>query len=138
LTTKEFFQEVDRHLSPDGVIAINVGRTPFDRSLIEAMVGTLGSVFPSVHVVDVPNTFNTLIFGTVQPTNLENLVANELHLRGEGASWVILNVLERAIENVQITPYSETVFTDDRAPIELLTNAIVMRFILSGEMGVLR
>jgi spermidine synthase len=138
LTTQEFFQEVHQHLAPDGVVAINVGRTPFDRSLIEAMVGTLGSVFPSVHVVDVPNTFNTLIYATVQPTSPQNLVANELVLKGVDASWIILDVLKRAIDNLQVTPDSEVVFTDDRAPIELLTNAIAIRFILSGEMGILR
>jgi spermidine synthase len=63
------------HLTDLGVLVINVGRTPDDRRLVEAMVGTIGAVFPSVHVVDVPNTFNTIVFATVQP-HADNLAGN--------------------------------------------------------------
>ena len=41
LTTREFFQEVRAHLAADGVLAINVGRAPHDRRLVEAVVGHL-------------------------------------------------------------------------------------------------
>ncbi|NIS82117.1 MAG: spermine synthase [Anaerolineales bacterium] len=138
LTTKEFFQEVHDHLMEDGVVVINVGRTPDDRRLIEAMVGTIQSVFASVHVVDVPNTFNTLVYGTVQPTRPENLVANELALESAGDSPVLVDVLHRTIANLQQTPDSDIVFTDDRAPVELLTNSMVIRFVMGGNLSILR
>jgi spermidine synthase len=48
LTTREFFEQVRAHLLPDGVVVINVGRTPDDRRLVDGMVGTLQSVFHSV------------------------------------------------------------------------------------------
>ncbi|KPK89298.1 MAG: hypothetical protein AMJ88_17805 [Anaerolineae bacterium SM23_ 63] len=138
LTTQEFFIEVYNHLKPDGVMVINVGRTPDDRRLIDAMVGTVGSVFSSVHVVDVPNTFNTILYGTVQPSRPENLVANQLLLESEGASLALLDSIERAIENLQPTPDSDIVFTDDWSPIERLTNAMAIQFILGGELEILR
>jgi len=138
LTTQEFFQLVLDHLEPDGVLVINVGRTPEDRRLIEALTGTMSSVFPSVHVVDVPYTFNTIIYATARPTTPENLVANELSLISADAPPLLVDVVHRAIQNLQATPSSPIVFTDDWAPIEQLTNAIALRFILSGSVESLR
>jgi spermidine synthase len=134
LTTREFFSEVREHLDEHGVLVINVGRTLDDRRLIEAMVGTLASVFPSVHVVDVPFTFNTIIYATVQETGSENLVTNQLALINQLADPLIIDVLHRTIENLQATPASSIVFTDDWAPIERLTNSIAIQFILAGDL----
>jgi predicted membrane-bound spermidine synthase len=138
LTTKEFFQEIFEHLTPNGVLAINVGRTYEDRRLIEAMSGTLGSVFPSIHLVDVPNTFNSILYATVQPTSFENLFENFTYHREMETEPLLLEVLENTILNLKPVPRSEIVFTDDRAPIEQLTDSIVIRFVLQGSLDVLR
>lgn len=138
LTTVEFFQILREHLSSEGTVVINVGRTPMDRRLIDGMVGTLQEVFESVHVVDVPQTFNTIVFATVQPTKPENLVVNELELLEDDAPELLVDVLHRSAENLKPTPHSDMVFTDDRAPIEQLTNAIALRFVLSDQMSLLR
>lgn len=137
LTTREFFLDVKEHLTKDGVLVINVGRTLEDRRIIEALVGTLSSVFPSVHVVDVPYTFNTIVYATVQETGAENLVANELGLISQSADPLLIDVLHRAIENLKETPDSSIIFTDDWAPIERLTNSIAIRFILAGDLATL-
>lgn len=138
LTTREFFEEVRDHLLDDGVVVINVGRTPEDRRLIEGMVGTMGSVFPSVHVVDVPASLNTIVYATVQPTEPGNLVANLDRLARQGADPLLIDILARTVANLKPTPASSIVFTDDRAPIELLTNAVALRFLLVGEADILR
>jgi spermidine synthase len=138
LTTQEFFSEVRQHLLPDGVLVINVGRTPDDRRLIDAMVGTISSVFPSVHVVDVPNTFNTIVYATAQPTEATDLTANLAALSARAAPPLLLDVLGRTIAGLQPTPASHIIFTDDWAPIEQLTNSIAIRFILQGSMDILR
>jgi len=72
LTTLEFFQLCRAHLTDDGVLAMNVGRTPEDRSLVNALAVTLQKVFPSVLVMDVPNSFNSIIYATVQETSFDN------------------------------------------------------------------
>jgi spermidine synthase len=138
LTTREFFSEVYQHLDPDGVLVINVGRTPQDRRIVSALATTIGTVFPSVHVVDVPDTFNTIIFGTVKPTSVRDLESNYRDLLAEGAPALLLGVLGRTLANLQPTPAATQVFTDDKAPIEQLTNAIVVNFILSGDLNTLR
>lgn len=138
LTTREFFLEVRQHLLPNGVVVINVGRTPQDRRLVEAMVGTLRAIYPSVHVVDVPNTFNSIVYATVQQTSAANLESNYRALLEVGAPSLLLDVLARAQANLQPTPNSRVVFTDDWAPIEQLTNAMAIRFILDGNVEMLR
>jgi spermidine synthase len=135
LTTREFFEIARDHLQEDGVLAINVGRAPEDRRLVDAMVGTLKAVFPSVYLVDVPGTYNTIIYATVQPTSREFLFQNLLTLIQEGgAEPVLLEALEIAALNLQPTPDSGTVFTDDLAPVEWITNNMVLRFILFGDL----
>ena len=135
LTTVEFFKEASAHLDEQGVVAVNVGRTQTDRRLIEALAGTMQVVFPSVHLVDVPGSFNSMLYGTRQPTQAENLVRNLLALQGQGAPEPLLAVIERAIQNIRTTPRSQVVFTDDRAPAEQLVNSIVLQFLLEGAQG---
>ena len=132
LTTKEFFQEARAHLTADGVLVINVGRTFTDRRLIDTLAGTLRAVFPAVHAVDVPNSFNTILYATVQPTRAATLAANRARLPAE-AHPLLRSVLDRAAQNLQPDPASTTVFTDDWAPIEQLTNALVIDFFLGGQ-----
>jgi spermidine synthase len=138
LTTREFFELVRDHLTGDGVLVINVGRTPTDRRLVDAMVGTISSVFPSVYVVDVPQTFNSIVYASLARTRPGNLAANLDTLRRAGAPALLTDVLTRSIAGLQPTPASDVVFTDDRAPVETLVNSIVLRFVLSGDLQTLR
>jgi spermidine synthase len=138
LTTREFFEEARSHLSPRGVVVINVGRTPNDRRIVEAMVGTLRSVFPSVHVLDVPATLNSILYATVGVTDRAYLEENYLALASRGADRLLVDIVGRTLGNLQPTPASSTVFTDDWAPIEQLTNSVAIRFLLSNNLSILR
>jgi spermidine synthase len=136
LTTVEFFRIVRDHLAPDGVVTINVARLPDDRRLIEGLAATLQAVFPSVYVSDVPYTMNSILYATVQPSTIGNMLENYRAAKIAGnVQQDLLTVLERTIENLQPTPVGGMVFTDDRAPIEQLTNAMVIQFVLSGQLS---
>ncbi len=135
LTTQEFFQVVHDHLTADGTVVINVGRAPGDRRLIDGLVGTMRTVFPSIYVMDVPDTFNSIIYATVQPTKMENLYNNLLYLLSQkNVHPLLLDAIQRVVVYQQPTPDSQVVFTDDRAPIEWITNNMVMKFVLFGDM----
>ncbi len=139
LTTRQFFQSVYEHLEQDGVMVVNVGRAPDDRRLIEALVGTIQTVFPSVHVMDLPNTFNSILYATRQPTRVEDLYQNVLHLYTRSdVHPLLIQALTRLVTNLQPTPQSDIVYTDDWAPIELMTNSMVLKFVLFGKMEQLR
>ena len=129
LTTREFFQEVQAHLTADGVVGINVGRAPQDRSLVDAMTATLLTVFPTVQAIDVPGSLNTILVATNQPTVPENVAANLAQLAGD-ADPLLRAALETAVANlVPITP-SDIVFTDERAPVETIVDTLVLRYLL--------
>jgi spermidine synthase len=129
LTTVEFFRQVRDHLTTDGVVAINVGHTPNDYRLVEAMLATLLQVFPSAHVIDVPNSFNAIVVATVQPSEPGNLVTN---LPGLEDDEFLYPTALQAAANLRPTQPGDVVFTDDRAAIELMTNALVLDFVLKG------
>ncbi len=135
LTTQEFFQIVRDHLTSDGVMSINVGRAPNDRRLIDALASTIQTVFPSVYVVDLPQTFNSIIYATVQPTRFSNFQANFTALIDRpGVHPLLKAVMTRVVDNIQPPPEPGPVFIDDLAPVEWITNAMVVNYILSGNV----
>ncbi|MBN1370391.1 MAG: fused MFS/spermidine synthase [Anaerolineaceae bacterium] len=139
LTTVEFFQTVRDHLTEDGVVTINVGRAPNDRRLIEALTSTMLTVFPSVHVMDIPDTFNSIVYATAQQTDISNLDANLMLLRADpGTHPLILRSVEIAMANLQPAPAAGPVFTDDKAAIEWLTNNLVLSYLFAGDLELLQ
>ncbi len=135
LTTREFFASVREHLTDDGVLVINVGRSPTDRRLIEGLVGTIDQVFPSIYVMDVPGSFNSIIYATAKPTRIEDFYANLLHFYSQtNAHPLLLRSMERVVVNLQPTPDSQVVYTDDLAPIEWITNDMVLDYVFSGDI----
>jgi spermidine synthase len=133
LTTQEFFTLVHDHLDDRGVLTLNVGRTPEDEDLLAGLVATIQSVFPSVYVIDVPVTYNSIIYATVQPTQWKNLEEN-LNLFEDMSSTqpILIRSIRIALENIRPLPSGGMVFTDDKAPIERITNLMVLSSILSG------
>lgn len=137
LTTVEFFEQVKAKLSATGVVAMNVGRTSTDRRLIDAFSNVLSEVFPSVYAIDVPRSFNTILYATVTPTTADNLAAN-LAALGPSANPLLADVLASSLTAlVPVTP-SEMLFTDDRAPVETLFDSLVLNFLLGDDLESLR
>ncbi len=130
LTTREFFQEVKDQLNDNGVLAVNVGRAPRDRRLVEAISATLLTVFSDVHTVDVRGSLNSILYATVQPTKKENLKQN-LETLDVLSTPYVRDVLETAVNNLVETTPSEVIFTDSRAPVETMVDSMVLRYLLS-------
>jgi spermidine synthase len=125
LTTVEFFREVRDHLTDDGVVAINVGHTD-DYTLVATMIATLRQVFPSVHSIDVPASFNTIVVSTVQPTVPENLLANRALMEDP----ILQSIVDEAWGQMRAIDPGALVLTDDRAPVEMLTHLVVLSYVL--------
>ncbi len=133
LTTREFFGIVYDRLAPDGVLSINIGRTADDRRLINDLAATISEHFPSIYVMDIPYTFNSILYATKAETRLENLSANYSLLQSDAASHpLLLTASAVTLSNLRETPSGGRVYTDDWAPIEAVTNEMIIRFILGG------
>jgi spermidine synthase len=135
LTTQEFFRIVADHLNSDGSVVINVGRAPNDRRLIDGLATTLGTIFASIHVMDIPSTFNSMVFATLLPTSQSELEQNLAALKGQGnVNALLLDSITLTLDNLQAASQNTVVFTDDRSPIEWITNTMILNFFLQGEM----
>ena len=130
LMTREFFEALDEHLSPDGVVVSNlisslIGDTS---ELLKAEVATITGVLPQVYL------FPTKSRQLSQIQNI-NLIATKAPARLEGpdllamaAAYPVPGVpFEKYIGtlvNADILAGGELVLTDDYAPAEALLNPI--------------
>lgn len=131
LTTVEFFEEIESKLTENGVVVINVGRTPSDRRLVNAMTATMLEVFPTVHAMDVPDSLNTILVATHLPTNSENLIRN-LETINPTTNPILYTAIETAVQTIVPIQPSDTIFTDDHAPVEMIIDDMVIDYILNG------
>ena len=121
---------------------INVGRAPNDRRLIAGLVATIGTVFPSVYVMDIPDTFNSIVYATRQPTTIDDLYQNYQALtERQDVLPILTEAVSRAVANLQPNPCAGPnssqdclVFSDDWAPIEWITNSLVLNYVLFSGM----
>ena len=125
LTTREYLQELRDHLAPDGVLVANVGRTRTDYSMVDALARTAATVFPSVHVIDVAGSLNSIVYATMQPTSIANLRANLPVMRHP----LLTTTAQLALQHTRPLNPAAIVFTDDNAPVERLTNGIMLNFL---------
>jgi predicted membrane-bound spermidine synthase len=123
LTTREFYEDVRRHLREGGAVMVNVGRKADQLDIVHAVASTLETAFPRVSGVNVRHTTNTILVAT----------AHDLQDAG-GAKNVSFSDEERHVldELDPLAPWvvpasQRLVLTDDRAPVEWLTHRIVLR-----------
>jgi len=141
LTTREFFQLVHDHLDEDGVLAINVGRTAINYDLVDAMASTVGTLFPSVHLVDEPGPpgalGNTMLIATKQPTALADFQRSAATI-GDSLGGEMAGLLATALsvahttESGTLSTFANRIFTDDHAPIEWLVHGIVLDYVTAA------
>jgi len=123
----------------NGTMVINVARILDDRRLVNALYQTIASVFPSVYIVDLPNTLNSVIFATRMKSDQQNLLENYIRLTEmEKIPDVLLTALGTAIMNIQSPPSDGLVLTDDHAPVEWIVNAMLFDLFLNEDIEVLQ
>ena len=131
LTTVEFFQAVAEHLTSDGVVMVNVNRgTRDDRRLVNALAATMAQVFPAISTLDIDVSYNTLVIGTRQPSTLADFQANV----ASTSHPVVRELARRAANGLRPWQGEGIVLTDDRAPVEWLTDLMIVEAALSGEV----
>lgn len=139
MTTQEFFGIIASHLTDDGVLTINVGSVPGDRRLIDGLATTIATIFPSIHIMDIPGTLNTMIFATMQPTTRDNFSGNLMALsKDSSVNPLLITAMSSTFVNLKNGYTTTTVFTDDRAPIEWIVNDMVVSFVLKGGLKFLQ
>ena len=126
LATREFFELARRHLAPDGIVALNISTTPTDHVLAQDIAGTLASVFPQVEYWQALR-FNALVVGFASPVPAAEQAGR---LRSLPARLRVLGSLYAR----QARPVAalQDPWTDDRAPVEWVTDAMIVRYAAQG------
>jgi hypothetical protein len=115
---------------------VNVGRSPTDRTLVDQIASTIQDIFPSVYIVDGPGSFNSMIYATRMVTAFSNLAGNLIMLKSnESTPALLLDSLQVALVYHQPTPPMSVVYTDDWAPIEWVTNKMVLSYVIFGDLN---
>jgi len=137
LVTVEFFQMLGERLTSDGVIAINVGRGSSDRSLVNRLASTLNQIFPRIFVVDMPESHNSILFAAKNPeASWENMASNQNSMvyATEDKERLLFSAIQIALNGKASAEVDGKIFTDDLAPIEFLTNRMVLEYLINEEM----
>jgi len=125
-------------LTEQGTLVINVARILDDRRLVNALYTTIQAVYPSVYIVDLPDTLNSIIFATRQPTRIENLALNYLALDSDASTpSLLMETLQTTVLGLQSNPPETILFTDDRASVEWITNDMIFGLFKSGQLETL-
>ncbi|MFN8496642.1 MAG: fused MFS/spermidine synthase [Anaerolineae bacterium] len=129
LATREFFGLARERLTENGVLVVNVGHGPGDDRLVAAIADTLRAVFLSVYVVSPDGSFNSLLVATRRPTSPTDYATHADAAQNAAVRAVAASVAGR------VTPWPGrgAALTDDRAPVEWLTDAMILRYVFTGQ-----
>jgi spermidine synthase len=129
LATKEFFELARSRLKPGGILALNVARVPGDNRLAEAIGSTVLAAFPQAWIWK-PLRFNELVIAFDRPVTRAELDRRIGRLAPRLRSLVPL--FRREISPVRSV---EAPLTDDRAPVEWITDKMIVDYIARGGSG---
>jgi spermidine synthase len=127
LTTREFFAEVRDHLTPGGVVLVNVGHPSDSDSLEKVLTATMGADFGTV-VRDPVKSTNTVLVGSTGDVSAGALRAARRSLPPDLAA-----VAAAAADRLAPALRGGAVYTDDRAPVEWLIDASIVRLAAHGD-----
>jgi spermidine synthase len=126
LTTVEFFAKCREHLTPGGVLGINVATFTENPEFLKMIADTLGAVFPHVYTYEVGNNDvafkNVVLVAASAPPRLK-----DLEKAFPKSPPGILSFVERQIKPVAMRDQPR-VMTDDWAPVEWYVDKTLFSF----------
>jgi spermidine synthase len=127
LATRQFFRLARSRLRPGGVVALNVATVPRDHRLAEGIAGTLRTEFPQVLTWQALK-LNQLVLGLDRPISRARLRAAVA--RTPERIRVLTRLLARHARAA--APSAQPPWTDDRAPVEWVTDRMILEYAARG------
>ena len=122
LVTRQFFASARAHLRPGGTFIVNVGHLPDSSSLERVVTATLRAVFPYV-VRDRVSADNSLLVASTGPLSAASMVAAHAQL-----PLALQGLLASTSGRLGPPLGGGAVYTDDKAPVEWLTDLSILRY----------
>jgi spermidine synthase len=126
LSTREFFAQVRDHLTPGGVVLLNVGHPSSSDRLEKVLTATMGRDFSTVLRDPVTST-NTVLLGSDAPASARAMRAAMRSMPPDLAA-VSAGASARLAPGLR----GGAVYTDDRAPVEWLIDTSIVHVAAEG------
>lgn len=124
LTTQEFWYLIKSRLNENGIIAINVNSTNRESNLLNTIANTITSVFDNTYITQIDrNSWNYIITASNSSLNFEALtnLISDIELQKLAVNFS---------NNTKSVKYNNKyiILTDNRAPIEFMTNIMGLEY----------
>lgn len=124
MTTKEFWQIVEKHLTKDGLVAINVIAPTEESPLLNIITNTMASALPYAIIAHPgkDTTFNFFVIGSKNKLDLALLEKT----RNPDLAEIGKQVIDSA--HPFVFDPQKRILTDDNAPVEFLTDTAFLSY----------
>ena len=126
LATREFFDLTRARLNPGGAVVVNIGHPEGEDVLEKTITRTLLTSFRHVRRYAIEETSTLLVASDVEPS------AGRLRAAAAGADPGLRPLLQDTAAGLEPPLDGGSVFTDDRAPVEWLIDASIVRYAAGG------
>ena len=118
MSTIEFFEMVKEHLSPNGMMLVNLNmRTDTEGGINDCLINTICKVFPAVATVDVIGNTNRELFAC---QSMEAFDKCRERVAALPETSPLKSHLTYVLDNLEMQTGGGRVLTDDKAPVEIL------------------
>ncbi|MBD5095547.1 MAG: fused MFS/spermidine synthase [Lachnospiraceae bacterium] len=128
MSSVEFFTLVKEHLTPDGVMVVNMNmRGNSEGDINQHLADTISQVFDEVYTVDVGGTTNRQLFASNNKIMMETFYAEVEALSSDNPlQGELKNFMEQKLEGCLMAyEPGSYIMTDDKAPVELLGMQVI-------------
>lgn len=122
MSSQEFFQMVEDHLNPGGVMVVNLNMRSDKAGNINAyLADTIGSVFPYIETADVIGSTNRILFAS----NHEDMDVRLDEALSRETDADLRVMFGKVAEGLTVYEAGDLLLTDDKAPVELLGMQVI-------------
>ena len=129
LATREFFTAVRERLAPGGALVVNVGQPEGSDRLERVLAAGMRAAGFETVLRDPLEIVNTLLVGT----DATGAGPGRLRAAARGLPAALAPLARASAVRMTPAPLGGDVYTDDRAPVEWLIDASLLRFAAKGE-----
>ncbi len=122
MSSIEFFTMVKEHLTPDGVMVVNMNmRSTKSGNINQYLSDTIAAVFEQVYTVDVQNSSNRELFAFMNQEQMDLFKSDIKNIENSELYSLMRNVSAKMLKYEK----GNNVMTDDKAPVELLGMKVI-------------
>ncbi len=123
MSTVEFFSEVKKHLTPNGIIVININmNTGKNDEINDYLTQTIKKNMNKVYKYDLSLGTNTIVFASMDENCIQHYNNNIASIKEDHPLFTISRSIK---DNLKEITDSKLVFTDEIAPVELMGQKVL-------------